>query len=167
MPRYLTTLAAAEQLYDALYQWKQLGSICIPWVAAHISVFGITSNSNGSSSFLTTVHRIDLRLLFLTSPTMAEPVSMPIRCLPRSETSTPRLLAIASLAGLSQRLGKCAALHQCAVLCSNGEERGALNLANNGRTGLDANSVLTSIGNFDPKAPCDDVTFQPYGLPPI
>ncbi|CAG8310222.1 unnamed protein product [Penicillium nalgiovense] len=35
------------------------------------------------------------------------------------------------------------------------------NFANNGRTGLDANSVLTSIGNFDPKAPCDDVTFQP------
>jgi hypothetical protein len=32
------------------------------------------------------------------------------------------------------------------------------NFANNGRTGLDANSVLTSIGNFDPKAPCDDVT---------
>jgi glucoamylase len=25
--RYLTTLAAAEQLYDALYQWKQLGSL--------------------------------------------------------------------------------------------------------------------------------------------
>jgi glucoamylase len=28
-PRYLATLAAAEQLYDALYQWKQQGSLTI------------------------------------------------------------------------------------------------------------------------------------------
>lgn len=27
--RYLTTLAAAEQLYDALYQWKKQGSLAI------------------------------------------------------------------------------------------------------------------------------------------
>ncbi|KAL1649569.1 glycoside hydrolase 15 protein [Diplodia intermedia] len=32
---------------------------------------------------------------------------------------------------------------------------------NNGRTGKDANSILTSIHNFDPSAACDDVTFQP------
>ncbi|KAJ9492467.1 hypothetical protein VN97_g756 [Penicillium thymicola] len=35
------------------------------------------------------------------------------------------------------------------------------NLVDNGRTGLDANSVLASIGNFDPKGTCDDITFQP------
>lgn len=35
------------------------------------------------------------------------------------------------------------------------------NLVDNGRTGLDANSVLASIANFDPKGTCDDVTFQP------
>lgn len=28
-PWYLSTFAAAEQLYDAVYQWKQLGSIAI------------------------------------------------------------------------------------------------------------------------------------------
>ena len=27
--RYLNTMAAAEQLYDAVYQWKQIGSITI------------------------------------------------------------------------------------------------------------------------------------------
>ena len=27
--RYLNTMAAAEQLYDAVYQWKQMGSITI------------------------------------------------------------------------------------------------------------------------------------------
>jgi len=32
---------------------------------------------------------------------------------------------------------------------------------NEGRTGKDANSILTSIHNFDPAAPCDDLTFQP------
>ena len=32
---------------------------------------------------------------------------------------------------------------------------------NNGRTGKDANSILTSIHVFDPDAGCDDVTFQP------
>lgn len=35
------------------------------------------------------------------------------------------------------------------------------NLANNGRSGLDANSLLGSIHTFDPSAACDDVTFQP------
>ncbi|KAJ5431375.1 Six-hairpin glycosidase [Penicillium cf. griseofulvum] len=35
------------------------------------------------------------------------------------------------------------------------------NVANNGRSGLDANSVLASVQLFDPKAACDDVTFQP------
>ncbi|KAF9885466.1 hypothetical protein FE257_012902 [Aspergillus nanangensis] len=35
------------------------------------------------------------------------------------------------------------------------------NTPTNGRTGLDANSVLTSIHTFDPEAKCDDVTFQP------
>ncbi|KAE8373317.1 Six-hairpin glycosidase-like protein [Aspergillus bertholletiae] len=35
------------------------------------------------------------------------------------------------------------------------------NLANNGRTGLDANSLLGSIHTFDPAAACDDTTFQP------
>ncbi|KAJ5813011.1 Six-hairpin glycosidase [Penicillium robsamsonii] len=35
------------------------------------------------------------------------------------------------------------------------------NVANNGRTGLDANSVLASLVLFDPKAECDDATFQP------
>lgn len=35
------------------------------------------------------------------------------------------------------------------------------NLGSSGRTGLDANSVLASIGNFDPKGTCDDITFQP------
>ncbi|KAJ5961553.1 hypothetical protein N7501_006494 [Penicillium viridicatum] len=35
------------------------------------------------------------------------------------------------------------------------------NLGSSGRTGLDANSVLASIANFDPKGTCDDVTFQP------
>jgi glucoamylase len=32
---------------------------------------------------------------------------------------------------------------------------------NNGRTGKDGNSILTSIHNFDPAAGCDDSTFQP------
>lgn len=35
------------------------------------------------------------------------------------------------------------------------------NVPTSGRTGLDANSVLTSIHTFDPAASCDDVTFQP------
>ncbi|KAJ5178483.1 Six-hairpin glycosidase [Penicillium coprophilum] len=35
------------------------------------------------------------------------------------------------------------------------------NVADNGRSGLDANSVLASLQLFDPKAACDDVTFQP------
>ncbi|EED14963.1 glucoamylase precursor, putative [Talaromyces stipitatus ATCC 10500] len=36
------------------------------------------------------------------------------------------------------------------------------NFANNGRTGLDANSILGVIETFDPEASsCDDVTFQP------
>ncbi|OQE04478.1 hypothetical protein PENVUL_c033G07353 [Penicillium vulpinum] len=35
------------------------------------------------------------------------------------------------------------------------------NIADNGRTGLDANSVLASLQLFDPKATCDDATFQP------
>lgn len=32
---------------------------------------------------------------------------------------------------------------------------------NDGRTGKDANSILTSLHNFDPAATCDDTTFQP------
>ena len=32
---------------------------------------------------------------------------------------------------------------------------------NNGRTGKDVNSILTSIHNFDPAGSCDDKTFQP------
>ncbi|KAJ2901455.1 glycoside hydrolase family 15 protein [Zalerion maritima] len=32
---------------------------------------------------------------------------------------------------------------------------------NNGRTGLDANSILTSIHSFDPSLGCDSLTFQP------
>ncbi|KAJ5679064.1 glycosyl hydrolase family 15 [Penicillium macrosclerotiorum] len=35
------------------------------------------------------------------------------------------------------------------------------NLANNGRSGLDANSLISSIHTFDPNAACDDITFQP------
>ncbi|KAJ5364263.1 glycosyl hydrolase family 15 [Penicillium cataractarum] len=35
------------------------------------------------------------------------------------------------------------------------------NLANNGRSGLDANSLISSIHTFDPSASCDDATFQP------
>jgi glucoamylase len=35
------------------------------------------------------------------------------------------------------------------------------NLANNGRSGLDVNSILSSIQTFDPSATCDDSTFQP------
>ncbi|CAL5871099.1 uncharacterized protein PFLUO_LOCUS5345 [Penicillium psychrofluorescens] len=35
------------------------------------------------------------------------------------------------------------------------------NLANDGRSGLDANSLLGSIHTFDPNAQCDDTTFQP------
>ena len=35
------------------------------------------------------------------------------------------------------------------------------NLANNGRSGLDANSLISSIQTFDPEASCDDTTFQP------
>lgn len=35
------------------------------------------------------------------------------------------------------------------------------NLANDGRSGLDANSILSSIQTFDPSATCDDSTFQP------
>lgn len=35
------------------------------------------------------------------------------------------------------------------------------NLANNGRSGLDANSLISSIHTFDPSASCDDTTFQP------
>ncbi|KAL1874165.1 hypothetical protein Plec18167_006100 [Paecilomyces lecythidis] len=35
------------------------------------------------------------------------------------------------------------------------------NLGNNGRSGLDANSLLGSVHTFDPAASCDDVTFQP------
>ncbi|CAI7572282.1 unnamed protein product [Penicillium glandicola] len=35
------------------------------------------------------------------------------------------------------------------------------NLVDNGRTGLDANSVISSIQTFDPEAACDDTTFQP------
>ncbi|KAJ5630604.1 Glycoside hydrolase family 13 [Penicillium longicatenatum] len=35
------------------------------------------------------------------------------------------------------------------------------NLANDGRSGLDANSLISSIQTFDPEAACDDTTFQP------
>lgn len=35
------------------------------------------------------------------------------------------------------------------------------NYPTNGRSGVDINSVLTSINTFDPAATCDDVTFQP------
>ncbi|KAJ5637333.1 Glycoside hydrolasefamily 13 [Penicillium lividum] len=35
------------------------------------------------------------------------------------------------------------------------------NLANDGRSGLDANSLISSIQTFDPGAACDDTTFQP------
>ncbi|PLB55671.1 putative glucoamylase precursor [Aspergillus steynii IBT 23096] len=35
------------------------------------------------------------------------------------------------------------------------------NIPTSGRSGLDANSLLTSIHTFDPTADCDDVTFQP------
>ncbi|KAJ6103205.1 Glycoside hydrolase family 13 [Penicillium sp. IBT 16267x] len=35
------------------------------------------------------------------------------------------------------------------------------NLANDGRSGLDANSLISSIQTFDPEAACDDRTFQP------
>lgn len=35
------------------------------------------------------------------------------------------------------------------------------NFGSSGRSGLDANSVLSSIHTFDPNAPCDDTTFQP------
>ncbi|KAJ5546967.1 hypothetical protein N7494_004552 [Penicillium frequentans] len=35
------------------------------------------------------------------------------------------------------------------------------NLANDGRSGLDANSLISSIQTFDPEAACDDATFQP------
>ncbi|KAJ5660218.1 Glycoside hydrolase family 13 [Penicillium longicatenatum] len=35
------------------------------------------------------------------------------------------------------------------------------NLANDGRSGLDANSLISSIQTFDPEAACDDMTFQP------
>jgi len=31
-----------------------------------------------------------------------------------------------------------------------------------GRKGIDVNSILTSIHNFDPAGGCDDPTFQPY-----
>ena len=33
------------------------------------------------------------------------------------------------------------------------------NMPTNGRSGLDANSLFTSIHTFDPSAECDDVTF--------
>lgn len=33
--------------------------------------------------------------------------------------------------------------------------------SSNGRSGLDCNSVLTSIHTYDPAAPCDNTTFQP------
>ncbi|KAJ5112263.1 Glycoside hydrolase family 13 [Penicillium argentinense] len=35
------------------------------------------------------------------------------------------------------------------------------NLADDGRSGLDVNSILSSIQIFDPSASCDDITFQP------
>ncbi|KAJ5946755.1 Glycoside hydrolase family 13 [Penicillium verhagenii] len=35
------------------------------------------------------------------------------------------------------------------------------NLANDGRSGLDSNSLISSIQAFDPEAACDDTTFQP------
>ncbi|OBT61380.1 hypothetical protein VE03_09247 [Pseudogymnoascus sp. 23342-1-I1] len=35
------------------------------------------------------------------------------------------------------------------------------NLGTSGRTGLDANSLLSNIATFDPAAACDDETFQP------
>ncbi|PYH92513.1 putative glycosyl hydrolase, family 15 [Aspergillus ellipticus CBS 707.79] len=35
------------------------------------------------------------------------------------------------------------------------------NTPTNGRSGIDANSVISSIHTFDPAAACDDVTFQP------
>lgn len=35
------------------------------------------------------------------------------------------------------------------------------NFADNGRSGLDANSVLASLQTFDPKSSCNDITFQP------
>ncbi|KAJ5088074.1 hypothetical protein N7456_011690 [Penicillium angulare] len=35
------------------------------------------------------------------------------------------------------------------------------NLANDGRSGLDANSLISTIQAFDPEAACDDTTFQP------
>ena len=35
------------------------------------------------------------------------------------------------------------------------------NFGGNGRSGKDANSILTSIHLFDPEAACSDITFQP------
>lgn len=43
---------------------------------------------------------------------------------------------------------------------SNGYIISNLN-ANNGRSGLDSNSILTSIHTFDPNAGCESATFQP------
>jgi glucoamylase len=55
--RYLTTLAAAEQLYDALYQWKNQGSLAItqtslPFFQDLVSSASPGNYSSSSSTFL-------------------------------------------------------------------------------------------------------------------
>lgn len=70
---------------------------------------------------------------------------------------------------LAEQIGKtCAACQSQApeVLCFlqsfwNGEFVVSNINDQNGRSGLDANSILGSIHTFDPNAACDDATFQP------
>ena len=56
--RYLTTLAAAEQLYDALYQWDQTGSIditetSVPFFKALVDSAAVGNYSSSSATYST------------------------------------------------------------------------------------------------------------------
>lgn len=50
LSRYLTTLAAAEQLYDALYQWDQQGSLAITEISLPFFQDLVSSAATGNYS---------------------------------------------------------------------------------------------------------------------
>ena len=56
-PWFLTTLAAAEQLYDALYQWDQIGSLAITDVSLPFFKALYGSAATGTYTSSTTVYK--------------------------------------------------------------------------------------------------------------
>ena len=56
-PWFLTTLAAAEQLYDALYQWDHIGSLAITDVSLPFFKALYSSAATGTYASSTTVYK--------------------------------------------------------------------------------------------------------------